>query len=359
MRAAIKRGTRIVLDSIADPVPGPGQVLVRTRACGICGSDLHALHDGAAFARINRRPGAENPFDPARDIVFGHEFACEIIDYGPGTNRRLSPGTLVTSIPRLLDAKGSHPIGFSNTASGGYAERMLLSEALLLAVPNGLSAAEAALTEPFAVGEHAVAAADLRTAEAALVVGCGPIGLAVIAALKARGFGPVVAADFAAGRRALAEFLGADVVLDPAVESPHRCWQDLGVPKTRGERLRLQEVGGAPGPPLIFECVGAPGVIQSVIEGAPSGAQVVVVGVCREEDRFEPSMAISKELSLRFMLTYSAQEFATTLQNIAEGRIDAGLVVTRRIGLAGVAEAFAALAPPGDEAKIIIEPGLP
>jgi threonine dehydrogenase-like Zn-dependent dehydrogenase len=128
------------------------------------------------------------------------------------------------------------------------------------------------LTEPFAVGEHAVAAADLRDASAALVVGCGPVGLAVIAALKSRGFGPVIAADFSTGRRAIADSLGADVVVDPAAESPHRRWQDLGVPLTRADRGRLLAGGAEPGRSVIFECVGVPGVIRSIIEEAPAAA---------------------------------------------------------------------------------------
>jgi threonine dehydrogenase-like Zn-dependent dehydrogenase len=357
MLAAIKRGTKIVCEAIADPVPGPGQVLVRTRACGICGSDLHALHHGEAVAQLYQRAGVENPLDPSRDVVFGHEFAAEILDYGPGTHRRLKLGTLVTSIPRLFDASGAHVIGYSNVAVGGYAEQMLLTESLLLEVPNGLGAIEAALTEPFAVGEHAVATADLSEAQAAVVVGCGPVGLAVIAALKARGFGPVIAADFSSGRRALAESIGADAVVDPAVESPHERWQDFGVPLTRADRIRMLAAGGKPGRPVIFECVGVPGVIRAIIDEAPAGAQIVVVGVCMEKDGFEPGIAIAKEVELRFVLAYSADEFAATLRNIAEGSIDAGLVVTRRIGLDQVAEAFTALATPEQQAKIIIEPG--
>ena len=177
------------------------------------------------------------------------------------------------------------------------------------------------------MGEHAAAIADLSGARAALVVGCGPVGLAVIAALKARGFGPVIAADFASGRRALAESFGADIVLDPSAGSPHRRWEDLGLPMTRADRGRILAAGGKPGRPVIFDCVGLPGIIQSIIEEAPAGAQIVVVGVCMEADRFEPSTAIAKELELRFAYAYSADEFAATLRNIAEGRIDAGLAV--------------------------------
>jgi threonine dehydrogenase-like Zn-dependent dehydrogenase len=356
MRAAIKRGTRIVCDTIADPQPGPGQVLVRTRACGICGSDLHALHHGAALTDIYRRAGAENPPDTTQDMVFGHEFAAEIMAYGPGTRRRFKPGTLVTSVPRLVDATGVHVIGYSHVAVGGFAEQMLLTEDMLLAVPNGLGAADAALTEPFAIGEHAVAAADMQAARAALVVGCGPVGLAVIAALKLRGFGPVIATDYASGRRALAESMGADVVIDPAADSPHGSWQGVGLPLTRAARARVPAGGAQAGRPLIFECVGVPGIIQSIVEAAPAAAQIVVVGVCMQDDHFAPATAIAKELELRFVFGSTPDEFAATLRNIAEGSIDAGLTVTRRIRLDQVADAFTALESPGEQAKIIVEP---
>ena len=359
MRAAIRRGDRIVCDDIADLVPGSGQVLVRTCACGICGSDLHALQFPEALARVYGYSGVEHPMRADADVVFGHEFSAEILDFGPDTARRLKPGTLVTSVPRVMDGGSAHVVGYSNSFPGGYAQQMLLTEALLLAVPNGLSAEHAALTEPFAVGEHAVASAALDGAAAALIVGCGPVGLAVLAALKARGFGPVIAADFAPGRRTLAERFGADVVVDPNETSPHARWAEYGVPATRGARARAIAQGAKPGRAVVFECVGVPGVLQAITEAAPTGSQIIVVGVCMQTDRLEPAIAIAKELDYRFVLGYSAEEFAQTLGNIAEGRIDAAPILTGRVGLSGVAGAFAALATPGEQAKIVIEPGRP
>jgi threonine dehydrogenase-like Zn-dependent dehydrogenase len=134
--------------------------------------------------------------DLTRDVVFGHEFCCELLDYGPATQRRLKTGARVCSLPALLTSDGPQGIGYSNDNIGGYAERMLLSEALLLEVPNGLAAEHAALTEPLAVGIHAVAKANARGVEVPLVIGCGPVGLAVIAALKLKGLHPIVAADY-------------------------------------------------------------------------------------------------------------------------------------------------------------------
>lgn len=111
--------------------------------------------------------------DLSRDVVFGHEFCCEIVDYGPGTERKLKHRTHVCSLPALLTPEGIKGIGYSNDFVGGYAEQMILSEPLLLEVPNGLAPEHAALTEPLAVGVHAVAKANIRGGEVPLVIGCG------------------------------------------------------------------------------------------------------------------------------------------------------------------------------------------
>jgi len=195
MRAAIFRNGEIVADNMPEPKPAAGQVIVRTLACGICGSDLHARKHAHRVVEMAKYVGRK-PMDLSRDVVFGHEFCCEVLDYGPDTQRRLKPGTRVCSVPALVTPTGPAGIGYSNDNVGGYAERMLLSETLLLEVPNGLAAGHAALTEPLAVGIHAVAKADIRGGEVPLVIGCGPVGLAVIAALRIRGLHPIIAADY-------------------------------------------------------------------------------------------------------------------------------------------------------------------
>src|SRR5258707_10000563 len=160
LRAAIFRNGEIVVDALAEPKPGAGQLLVKTLACGICGSDLHARKHAHRLVELSRHFPGRKPMDPARDVVFGHEFCCEILDYGPATQRKLKVGTRVCSLPALLTPDGPQGIGYSNDNVGGYAERMLLSEALLLEVPNGLAAEHAALTEPLAVGGRPGAAGN-------------------------------------------------------------------------------------------------------------------------------------------------------------------------------------------------------
>src|SRR3546814_21091930 len=115
----------------------------------------------------------------------GHEFSAEVREIGPDTVAP-KPGTLVTSIPILFTAGGVKPIVFSNEIPGGYGERMLLSAPMISEVPNGLDFRHAALTEPMAVGLHAVNKSKIKPGEGALVLGCGPVGLAVIAGLKPR-----------------------------------------------------------------------------------------------------------------------------------------------------------------------------
>jgi threonine dehydrogenase-like Zn-dependent dehydrogenase len=235
---------------------------------------------------------------------------------------------------------------------------MLLSEALLLEVPNGLAAEHAALTEPLAVGVHAVAKARIVGNEVPLVIGCGPVGLAVIAALKIKGLHPIVAADYSPARRALAEKIGADIVVDPARAHPYASWAEHAAmsPEEKAARPPLQAFLPALKPALIFECVGVPGLLQQVFEGAPRDARIVVVGVCMETDRSEPMLGILKELNVQYVLGYTPEEFAASLRLIAEGEVDAASLVTATVGIDGVAQAFADLASPERHTKIIVEP---
>src|SRR5512134_3137676 len=220
MRAAVMRNSQLVIDTMPDPKPGPGEVLVKTLACGICGSDLHALKHADKMVEAARESGAPFMLDVKRDVVMGHEFCAEVIDYGPETSGMANVGDRVVSMPIVFRGGMFETVGYSNDAPGGYGELMRLSAALVLPVPNGLATEHAALTEPMAVGLHAVAKAHLLPDDAPLVIGCGPVGLAVIAALRLVGARPIVAADFSARRRELATALGADVVVDPARQAP-------------------------------------------------------------------------------------------------------------------------------------------
>jgi D-arabinose 1-dehydrogenase-like Zn-dependent alcohol dehydrogenase len=203
------------------------------------------------------------------------------------------------------------------------------------------------------VGWHAVQKAGLTPDDVPLVIGCGPVGLAVIASLKISGVHPIIAADFSSKRRALAVEMGADIVVDPGEMSPYMSWHQAATPAGYDGSRYAQLFGFSPKlpPAVIFECVGVPGVIQQVIDGAPAGARVVIVGVCMQTDQFEPFFGVVKQLKLQFVLGYTGEEFAASLNHIAEGRIAVTPLITGHVGLGGVKGAFAELANPEQHAK--------
>jgi threonine dehydrogenase-like Zn-dependent dehydrogenase len=338
MRAVVLRDRQMVLrDDVPEPVPGPGQVLVGVTACGICGSDLHFAKHGETMLELGQQmqgsSHGDQKTDLSGDIFMGHEFSAEVLEAGPGTGAP-KPGTIVTSLPVLLSSTGVEPIFSSNTTIGGYAERMLLSAPLLLTVPNGLDPRHAALTEPMAVGLHAVNKSAIQLGEVSLVLGCGPIGLAIIAALRHRGVERIVAADFSQVRRKLAETMGAHETVDPAQGSPFDTVK----------------------PAVVFEAVGVPGIINDVFRRAPTGSRLVVAGVCMEPDTVLPFFGTAKEINVQFVLAYDAAEFAESLRAIAEGETDVGPLITGEVGLDGVGAAFDALAKPDTHCKILVTP---
>jgi threonine dehydrogenase-like Zn-dependent dehydrogenase len=327
----------VVRDDVPEPVPESGQVLVAVKACGICGSDLHFASHGseivALTAEIEGLPKGSDELNLDSDVFMGHEFSAEILDAGPATETH-PPGTLVTSMPILLSSTGVEMIVYSNSTVGGYAEKMLLSAPLLLPVPNGLDAKRAALTEPMAVGLHAVNSSRIEQGNTALVIGCGPIGIAIIAALRHRGVETIVASDFSPARRALAVTMGAHVTVDPADGSPF----------------------GQCTPAVIFDAVGAPGIIDDVLRRAPMASQLVVAGVCMPPDTVHPLYASAKQINVQFVFAYSPKEFAHTLRAIAEGEIDVAPMITGEVGLDGLQGAFEELGNPETHCKIMVTP---
>ncbi|MCW0215567.1 MAG: zinc-binding dehydrogenase [Pseudonocardia sp.] len=345
MRAAVlSKGEILVRDDVPEPVPGPGQVLVQVKACGICGSDLHFARHGAEMLALGREmeglPRGRGEIDLDRDVYMGHEFAAEVLELGPGTETSIVPGTLVTSMPILPTAGGIDTIVYSNSVKCGYGERIVLAAPLLLEVPNGLPAHHAAFTEPMAVGLHAVNMAHVAPGDGAIVLGCGPVGLAVIAALTVQGVETIVAADLSPGRRRLAATMGATVTVDPREETGWAAWAGTGPER----------------PPVVFEAIGVPGILNDVLRCAPARSRVVVVGVCMGDDVVNPYFAIAKQLNLQFVLGYEPAEFAASLRSLAEGEIDVAPLVTARVGLDRVPWAFAALGDPEEHCKIIVEP---
>jgi threonine dehydrogenase-like Zn-dependent dehydrogenase len=344
VRAVVARNRHLVVDEVSEPVPQAGEVLVEVLACGICGSDLHTLDHAEHLVEVAVAMGAKQSFDASGDFVLGHEWSAEVLELGPGTeDSPLTRGDRVVSVPYLVRGDTLVPLGFANEVPGGFAERMLLSAALCLPVPNGLDHRRAALTEPMAVGLHTLARAGLRDGDAAVVIGCGPIGLAIIGWLAARGVEPIVAGDFSEQRRSLAAVMGAHEVVDPREEPIVDAWR-------RVDGVR---------PLVVFEAVGVPGMLDQAVFDAPPRSRIVVAGVCMQPDTFRPLLAVIKELDLHFVYAYGADEFAATLRAIAEGDVDVTPLITGTVGFDGVADAFTGLRRAEHHVKILVEPGGP
>ncbi len=379
MKSVTCTNAELEVVDLPTPTPAKGQLLIEVLRCGICGSDLHARHHCDELADVMAESGYDAFMRSDQQVVFGHEFCGEVLDYGPGTRKAPRPGTTVVALPLLRRGKEVHGIGLSTMAPGAYAEQLLVERSLTLPVPNGLSPQLAALTEPMAVAWHAVRRGEVNKGDVAIVIGCGPIGLAVICMLKAHGVRTVVASDITPGRRAQATAGGAEIVVDPKQDSPYTT--EAGRKHLKGileafdlavgtieklQRLRLpwwhvwraaDAVGAAtPKHPVVFECVGVPGIIDGIIANAPLFSRVVVVGVCMGADHIRPSMAINKEIDLRFVLGYTPLEFRDTLHMLADGKVNAAPLITGTVGLSGVGASFDALGDPEAHAKILIDP---
>jgi threonine dehydrogenase-like Zn-dependent dehydrogenase len=337
MRAVLLRKGQLALDEIADPVPAPGQVLVRTLTNGICGSDLHSLETAEA-----------NP-EAMESTVLGHEFCAEVLDYGPATTERpFAVGARVCANPFTSAGRLVNP--------GGLAEMMALDVERAVGVPEHVAADQAALTEPLAVGIRAVAVGDsLPGGEPYIVNGCGPIGLAVILALQALGRSPIIATDLSPIRLAVAEKLGVALAINAGQDSAFDHLSEFGFTPapispmlSRGAPDRLGVT--------IYECSGAHGMISRLMETAPAHSSIVVAGISMAPDSILAISGIRRELTIGYALGYRPEEVSLSLQRIAEGKVDASALVTAIVPLAETPWAFEALRKT-EQVKILIEPG--
>jgi 2-desacetyl-2-hydroxyethyl bacteriochlorophyllide A dehydrogenase len=334
MRAAVFHapGQALSIEDRQMPVSRPGDIVMKVAYCGICGSDLHATEPG--------------PTSLESGTVLGHEFSGIVTESASSTFR---PGDRVIGLP-LQECDECRPsglgcrdrlgilcprnriIGLAEAVPGAYAEYLRMPAHHALKIPDGLDLRHAALTEPLAVGAHAVKAAGNLLGARVLVMGAGPIGLAVTMFARLAGAREVVVSEIAAGRRAKAASIGARIV-DPTVTTPPRS-------------------------EIIFECVGVPGLLHQCIDLAPLHGRIVVVGVCRGEDQIFPRIALRKELSIQFVLGYTRDEFAMVLDLLGSGRIDPEPLITGVIGLDAAPAMFEALRKPSTHAKVLIDPWL-
>jgi threonine dehydrogenase-like Zn-dependent dehydrogenase len=378
MKAVNCLGGKLDVIDVAAPRPADGQLVLDVQRCGICGSDLHAKDHADELEDVLAALSYPDFMRGDTPVVMGHEFCGEVAERGRRVAKEFKVGTAVVSFPLVRAGGGVHLTGLSPLAPGAYADQVLAEASMSFIVPNGLSVDIAALTEPMTVALHAIRRSEIGKRDVAIVIGCGPIGLAVICHLKARGVHTIVASDFSTARRALASRCGADVVIDPAVDSPYAAASSKGFVTEapalyeRGvgsmEKLRrlpgwshvyraVDALGAAsPKRPVIFECVGVPGVIDGIIGAAPLNSRVVVVGVCMGDDKLRPALANGKEIDLRFVFGSTPLEFRDTLHMLADGKLDPAPLITGTVGLDGVASAFEALGDPETHAKILIDP---
>ncbi|WP_231635855.1 zinc-binding dehydrogenase [Novosphingobium sp. ST904] len=320
MRAAFIENGQVHVGEVPDPVPGKGQALVRTHSCGMCASEAHFLHAGQNVIDLSRQFGGPYArLDQSRPFVPGHEYVGEVIDYGPGSERRIRTGRRVTSVP-IMRTGGAHAvIGFSHDCPGGFGELMLLDEAMLLEVSDSLEDDLAAMIEPLAVGLEHARRGRPEKGDVPLVLGCGAIGLGVIAGLKLAGIGPIVAADFHPARRELALRMGADLAVDPRETDPYGALPGLGARRVN----------------LVYENVGQKGMLARIIASAPFDGRIVMGGYCMEEEALFVFAAQNKRLNIQFAGGEEPQDMELAMRAIADAPSTCGRGWARRSASAG------------------------
>lgn len=341
----VLRNGRLQVRETADPDPGTGELLLRTLSTAICASDVHFM-DHPELAIDD--PTGRSLYDTERDIVLGHEFVGEVVGHGPGCTDQFAAGTRVTAMPvRLVDggAGGMRIIGQHPEAQGSFAELLVVSEVAAKPVPGEVSSDAVALTDAFAVGEFYVRSAQLQPGEIPIVIGAGAIGLSAVAALAGRGIEPIVVADYKADRRQLAgDRFGAHVLVDPKQKSPFDAFNEV-----RAQR-------GLPGPAVVFECVGASGLIQKLVESAEMGTRIYCAGGWYTGDTLNITTATRQGVTIQFGGGPHPQDWYGTLDAIAAGRLDPLPSVGKIIGLDEVPEALDQARRSDGPPRIVVRP---
>lgn len=336
MRVAAIQGPDLPLSitTVDDPSPAPDELLLKVDACGICGSDLH-LADAL----------------PLPGLVLGHEFCGTVVGVGTEVEGWVE-GDRASGLPlhtcgecvpcrtgRVRKCERAQMVGIE--LPGAFAEYSRVRASSAFRLPAALDHRHGALVEPLAVALHTIDRAGIHPGDDVLVVGGGPVGLAVAVWLQHMGAREVIVSDPVESRRAMAERVGATATVDP----------------TAGDvSAAVAEATGGAAPRVVIECVGIPGLISQCIDLVALDGTVVVAGVCMEPDTFTPLVPMQKELDLRFAFYYRAQDFDLTIRALETGRIDPLPLVTSEISLDEVPDAFAALKSPTTECKVLIRP---
>lgn len=345
MRAVVLRDGELTVRETANPVPGQGDLLLQTLSTAICASDVHFMdHPESAIDD----PTGRSLYDPDRDIVLGHEFVGEVIGHGPGCSDAFPIGARVTSMPiRLVDggAGGLRIIGQHPEAQGSFGELLVVPEATARVIAGSVSSDAVAVVDAFAVGEFYVRASNLRPGEIPIVVGAGAIGLSAVAALSARGVDPIIVSDFSADRRELARSgFGAHVLVDPAQQSVFEVFR-----KVRAERHLA-------GSAVVFECVGAAGLIDKIVAEAEFSSRIYCAGGWYTGDTLDITTATRNGLTLQFGGGPLPQDWYGVLDAVVEGKLDPLPSVGKIIGLDEVPAALEAARRSEGPPRVVIHP---
>jgi (R,R)-butanediol dehydrogenase/meso-butanediol dehydrogenase/diacetyl reductase len=322
--------TPLVFETLPDPTPDAGQVVVKVSRCGICGSDLHMTEDAAFGCKLGD--------------VLGHEFAGEVVGIGRNVEG-LRTGDLVSVIPLMSCGRCEHCrkgevqwCAQFGLQGGGYAEYALTRSHQCLKLPGEISLADGAIIELLAVALHGINLSGIRAGDKALILGAGPIGLAV--AFWAKRIGATVAVqDVVDYQRDRALGMGADAfVVGP---------QD---PVGSAERA----LGGKAD--VVFECVGVPGLIDQAVQQVKNRGTVLLLGLCTRPDPINSFAMLSKEVRLLTSAFFTVPEYQASLDALAAGAMEPRLLVTDTISLAETPEVFESLKRRTHQCKVLIAP---
>ncbi|MEV0358645.1 zinc-binding dehydrogenase [Nocardia sp. NPDC050697] len=342
MRAVVLRDGALSVRETAEPVPGRGELLLSVLSTAICASDVHFMDHPEAGT--DDRTGRSR-YDAEADVVLGHEFVGAVIGHGPGCSGEFPVGTRVTSIPIRVQDDAIRIIGQHPEAPGSFAERVVVAESIARAVPDTVAPDAAALTDAFAVGEFYVRTANPGPGEIPIVIGAGAIGLSAVAALAARGIAPIIVSDFDPARRALArDAFGAHILVDPAENSPFEVWRSV-----RAEH-------NAWGVPVVFECAGAPGLVQRLVDEADMGTRIACAGGWYTGDTLDITAATRTGVTVQFGGGPMPGDWYGTLDAIVAGTLDPLPSVGAVIGLDEVPAALDRVRRSEGPARIIVHP---
>ena len=333
----VELGKPLELGEIDKPVASPGGLVFKVLACGICGSDLHAIEV----------PGLLQPGN-----VLGHEYAGEVTEVGPGVTG-WAVGDRLTAVPARpcgvcpecsagLYAQCSQIIaqGFDPRMPGAYAEYSTCMAGLAVKIPDNISDQDAATIEPLAVGLNAWRTAHVESGASVLIIGAGVIGLAVAKWAKFFGVGDLAISEMVPARMERARKIGADFVIDAAQHDD---------PVKEFERQTGRK------PTVIFECVGRP-MIAKLIAMAPSYAHLVLVGTGMQPENFTVLSAALKRLRMSFPFAYVPADFHFVTRMLTAGRLSVEGLVTQTVALEQASAAFETLRKPNDFGKVLITP---